>query len=86
MTIEREPNRMALHKVMSVTATGQKNVFVVSVDITDIEGERYICDYVSNPNDPFGLAPEIRKWLKENKGKYKIKPYVEPKPEVKKEN
>lgn len=69
-----------LHEVFSVSATGEPDVFILDVDITDASGQRYRCDYVSRPDDPFGLAPTIRQWLVDNP-EFPITPYVEPPPQ-----
>jgi hypothetical protein len=70
-----------LHAVGSVRATTEPGVFVVEVDVTDVEGERYECEYVSRPEDEVGLAPTIRRWLAENDGSYIVVPYAPPTPE-----
>ncbi|WVT74025.1 hypothetical protein QM996_02605 [Sinorhizobium chiapasense] len=76
MTIQN--SKADLHKVYSVTATQTPDVYILDVDLTDMEGERYRCDYASAPDDKFGLAPTIRKWLVDNEGQYEIAPYVAP--------
>lgn len=69
---------MDLHELISVTATAEPDVFVASVDLTDVNGERYIADYVSNSSDTFGLAPVVRaaveQWIADGKP---IIPYLE---------
>lgn len=73
---------MELHKVLSVSATEDDGSYIVSVDITDIAGERYICDYAVTPTDNFGLAPAIRdaveQWISDDKP---VAPYMPPSPE-----
>lgn len=71
---------LTLHEVFAVRATADAEVFIVDVDITDMNGDRYRCDYVSSPDDGFGLAPFIRKWLNDNAGSYEILPYAPPAP------
>ena len=70
MTIENGNNNMQLHEVFSVTATLEPDVYILDVDITDMNGERYRCEYASSPNDPFGLAPVVRtavdQWIATN--------------------
>jgi hypothetical protein len=70
-----------LHEVFGVTATQTELIYVVDVDLTDMYGNRYRCDYVSNPDDTYGLGPTIRQWLVEHEGEYVIQPYVEPPPQ-----
>lgn len=64
---EPAPAYPILHEVRSVGATAEPAVYVLSVDITDMHGERYDCDYCSRPSDTFGLAPAVRaaldQWL-----------------------
>lgn len=48
---------MQLHELVSVSIEGQ--TFIAECDITDFEGERYVCDYVVQPGDTFGLAPQV---------------------------
>ena len=73
---------MILHQIFSVTATAntpEDSIYMVHVDITDINGHRYECEYASVPNDPFGLGPTIRmalgQWMASGRP---IQPYVEP--------
>lgn len=66
-----------LHEVFSVTETETSGIVRLNVDLTDMNGERYICDYVSNPNDTFGLNPKIREWLEVNPD-YPVQPHVPP--------
>lgn len=72
---------MELHELISVSETIQGGVYSVSVDITDSGGDRYICDYVSSPDDPFGLAPTVRiaveQWVVDGKP---VAPYIPPPP------
>ncbi len=51
---------MELHEVLSVRASSTPDVYVAEVEITDVNGERYVTEYVSTPGDTFGLAPAIR--------------------------
>jgi len=67
-----------LHQIFAVRATERANVYQVDVDLTDMVGERYTCEYLSDPDDTFGLAPTIRQWLITNAGNYEIAPYVPP--------
>lgn len=69
-----------LHQVFSVRATETPEVYILDVDLTDVYGERYRCDYVSAPDDPYGLAPTIRQWLSDHRGEYEVQPYTEPVP------
>ncbi|QRM54751.1 hypothetical protein [Sinorhizobium sp. BG8] len=78
MTIENTSNNAVLHSVFSVRATRDEGVYILDVDLTDMNGERYRCDYVSAPDDTFGLGPVIRQWLIDNEGSYEIAPFVAP--------
>ena len=68
MATNREP---ILHEVLSVQETGENNVYIARVDLTDENGERYECDYVARPDDPYGVAPLVREaiedWIIEGK-------------------
>ncbi|WP_082520575.1 hypothetical protein [Rhizobium sp. Root482] len=66
-----------LHEVTKVSATQDVDVYIVNVDLTDMNGERYVCDYCSRPDDSFGLNPIIRAWLTDNPD-FPIDPYVPP--------
>lgn len=70
---------MELHQIISVTATNETDVFIASVEITDVNSERYVADYTSRPDDTFGLARAVRaavdQWITDGKP---IEPYVEP--------
>jgi hypothetical protein len=66
-----------LHEVFSVTETETPGIVTLNVDLTDMKGVRYICDYVSNPDDVFGLNPKIRQWLEANP-EFPIQPHVPP--------
>lgn len=69
---------MLLHQVYSVKATKDALVYIVDADITDSVGDTSRVDYVSRPDDPYGLNPTFRKWLVDNQGSFTIEPYVEP--------
>lgn len=77
---------MELYEIISVAETNEAGVYVAKVDLTDTEGERYICDYVVRPDDDFGLAPVIRsavgQWIADGKTVY---PYTPPPPPTKQE-
>jgi len=70
---------MQLHELQAVTATADPAIYVATVDITDVNGERYVTDYVSTPSDTFGLAPAIRaaidQWVADEKP---VQPYEPP--------
>lgn len=51
---------MELHSIIEVRATAAQDTYIAQADITDMTGERRVVDYVSAPNDAFGLAPVIR--------------------------
>lgn len=77
MDIEN-PITAQLHEVFGVAASFDEGVYALDVEITDMNGERYRCNYVSRPDDTFGLAPVIRQWLVDNDGQYEVSPYVAP--------
>lgn len=78
MTMENLYGTPLLHEVFSVRQTGTANTFILDVELTDMNGERYRCNYVSAPDDDFGLAPAIRQWLADNEGQYTVAPYQPP--------
>lgn len=78
MTIENSDATPILHEVFSVRATQDADIFHVDVELTDMNGERYRCVYVSAPGDDFGLAPTVRNWLIDNEHAYEVLPYVAP--------
>ncbi|WDZ78747.1 hypothetical protein PWG15_09755 [Ensifer adhaerens] len=57
---------LSLNDVYSVQKTREDGVLLVKCNITDLEDAVYDCDYVSRPEDGFGLNPAIRKWLTDN--------------------
>lgn len=78
MSIENLVQQPILHAVYGVKATIEELIYQVDVEITDMAGQSYRCDYLSRPEDTFGLAPTIRGWLIANEGSYVIAPYVPP--------
>lgn len=74
---------MQLHEIKAVTATADPAIYVATVDITDVNGERYVTDYVSTPSDTFGLAPAVRSavedWLSDGRT---VLPYTPPSAEA----
>ncbi|WP_051000065.1 hypothetical protein [Sinorhizobium fredii] len=68
---------LALNEVYSIEATSEADTFVLSVNLTDIHGDTYDCEYVSRPDDGFGLNPAIRQWLTDNP-EFPIVPYAAP--------
>lgn len=75
--ISSTQGRMALNEVRAISATGEPEVYELSINLTDISGQTYDCDYLSRPDDTFGLNPTIRKWLADNP-KFLIQPYTQP--------
>lgn len=71
-------NTGVLHEVFQVRATSDQDAYLLDVDLTDMNGERYRCNYVSRPGDEHGLNPAIQQWLVDNKGSYEIVTYVPP--------
>lgn len=69
---------LSLNSVSNVRETNEPNVYLVSCNITDINGETYDTVYGSRPEDTFGLNPTIRQWLIDNEGDYEILSYVAP--------
>lgn len=57
---------LSLNEVYSVQKTKEDGVLLVKCNITDLDDVVYDCDYVSRPEDSFGLNPAIRKWLVDN--------------------
>jgi len=70
-----DASQMSLNAVSTVTATSEPGVFVVTCNITDIEGNTYDTDYCSRPDDAFGLNPTLRRWLA-GKASFPVQPYV----------
>jgi len=72
---------MELHEITAIAASGEPDAYIASVEITDSEGARYQTEYVSRPDDPFGLAPAIREavegWIADGKP---VAPYEPPPP------
>lgn len=70
---------MELHAVISVAAANEPDVYLAFVDLTDMNGERYETEYVSRPDDTFGLAPSVRagidQWIADGKP---VLPYAPP--------
>ena len=77
MTIENIQTPV-LHQVHSIKDTKAENTYLLDVEISDMNGERYRCNYVSSPDDTYGLSPIIRQWLIDNEGSYEVLPYVPP--------
>jgi hypothetical protein len=67
-----------LHAVNKVTATNEAGIYIVNVDLTDMDGATSNEDYCSRPDDPYGLNPTIRQWLADHEGQYTVEPYVPP--------
>lgn len=72
---------LALYGVVSVTAANEPEVYVLVIDCIDAMGIRGLLNYVSRPDDPYGLNPAIRQWLIDHEGEYEILPYVPPPPQ-----
>lgn len=76
---------MELHSVHAVHQTAEPDVYSVSVEMSDINNERYITEYASRPDDPYGLAPAIRaaidEWISDGKPVAPYEPPPEPTPE-----
>lgn len=60
-----------LHEILTVTATGDTNCYLVEADLTDMLGERGVRPYGAHKEDTFGLAPTIweavAKWIADGK-------------------
>jgi hypothetical protein len=67
-----------LHRVLTVTATSEPQVYIIHLEMTDVDGFTGAEDYCSRPDDTFGLNPAIRQWLADHQGQYTIQPYVPP--------
>jgi hypothetical protein len=68
---------MALNEVHAISATAEPEVYELSINLTDMSGQTYDCDYLSRPDDAFGLNPMIRKWLADNPN-FLIQSYTPP--------
>lgn len=68
-----------LHQVFSIKDAGEHGVYIVDIELTDTNGERYRAAYVSRPDDPYGLNPLIRVWLSEHPD-FPVHPYEPPVP------
>lgn len=72
-----------LNQVYAVTALQTDGSYTIRCNITDFVGDTYDCDYVSHPDDTYGLNPVIRKWLTEHVDDYEIIPYsIPPEPSI----
>ncbi|WP_026621284.1 hypothetical protein M728_001851 [Ensifer sp. WSM1721] len=58
--------RTVLNEVHAIVETAESEVYQLSINLTDMSGQTYDCDYLSRPDDAFGLNPTIRKWLADN--------------------
>lgn len=63
---------MIINQVFQVRATGEQNVYLLTLIIND-HGQTYQCQYVSSPDDPHGINPSLREWL--NTNEYTILPH-----------
>ncbi len=70
-----------LHTVYSVTQLDEMDVFLLDVEITDMNGEKTRCAYVSRSGDEYGLNPVIQRWLTDNAASYVVQPYMPLSPE-----
>jgi hypothetical protein len=66
-----------LHRVISIARTAIANNYIVMCDITDIHGRTYEAPYWLMPEDPHGLAPELRQWMLDH-ADFPIAAYVPP--------
>lgn len=73
---------MQFHELFGVTETVTPAVYIADVDITDSTGTRFRTNYVSDPNDTFGLGTVIRQavdaWILAGN---LVSPYVPPPPQ-----
>ncbi|WP_037386509.1 hypothetical protein [Sinorhizobium americanum] len=69
--------RMELNLVHVVVATEEPDAYELSINLTDVSGQTYDCEYLSRPDDSFGLNPIIRKWLADNPN-FPIQPHTPP--------
>lgn len=72
-----------LHELISVMAGPDAATFIAKVDVTDMLGDRFTCDYITRVDDLHGLAPiiwqSIEEWVADGKA---ILPYVAPAPVI----
>ncbi len=71
---EENLNQPILHEVLSLQATAEPGVLVITIDVTDSRGDRFTAPFGYRPDDPYGLSPMLRQWLAENEGSYTIEP------------
>jgi len=68
-----------IHTIYNVSETEEPGSYILDLELTDINGERYRCNYCSRADDNFGLAPAVRNaldaWIATSKP---IAPYVPP--------
>ncbi|AWI60338.1 hypothetical protein [Sinorhizobium fredii] len=67
----------SLNNVYSVSATEEEGVYILECNITDMQGDTYDAEYVTRPDDSFGLNPTIRQWLSDNP-EFPIEAHVPP--------
>lgn len=67
----------SLNQVYFIKATTEQGVYVVNCNIMDMYGDTQDCEYVSRPDDSFGLNPTMRQWLADNPD-FPVAPYSPP--------
>jgi len=65
-----------LNSVSAIQALEEDGVFALLINVTDLSGTRNQW-FVSRPDDPFGLGPDVRAWLAANPN-YPVSEYVPP--------
>ncbi|MDK1377086.1 MULTISPECIES: hypothetical protein [unclassified Sinorhizobium] len=71
---------LTLNSVSEIRRTKEADVFAVSCNITDMEGETYDAVSFVRPDDPFGLNPVLRQWMTDNPD-FPVGDYIPPTPE-----
>ncbi|MCA1490091.1 hypothetical protein I6F11_04055 [Ensifer sp. NBAIM29] len=68
MTIENSSSYPRVTEILKISDTAEGNgVYLLDVKIQfTADGEPEQVEYVSRPNDPYGVNPQIRKWMSEN--------------------
>jgi hypothetical protein len=66
-----------LNTVYWIQAKGEPDVYLLFINMTDGYGETYDAEFVSRPDDTYGLGPTVRQWIVDHPD-FPIQPYVPP--------
>lgn len=75
MTLTNVP--ATLNTVYWIQAKSEPDVYLLFINMTDGYGETYDAEFVSRPDDTYGLGPIVRQWITDNPG-FPIQQYVPP--------